>query len=177
MENKKGAFEYVQLKLDEWFKENNALSVVNDLSVLKSLKLLFFVSAIDTYKDSTNTLLDQPFNNFVAMPYGHVESDIYNFIKTGDFDNISIDSSSTIFNNRDLIKLLDSDLKDKIDVSIEKLKKVNSKIINFTSFELVELSHRWFSWQNNYKKAQTLGSYSHSISIDEIKSEDKFYQI
>ena len=40
------AFEYVVYKLNEWYKENNPTQE-NDLSILKAMKLLFFVSGVD----------------------------------------------------------------------------------------------------------------------------------
>lgn len=42
-EVKKQAFEYVLFKLVAWYKENNPSACDNDISVLKALKLLFFV--------------------------------------------------------------------------------------------------------------------------------------
>jgi len=72
MDNKIDAFEYLVYQLQMWH-EKESESNQNDLSVLKVLKLLFFVSAVDTKQDSENTLLDKVFTNFVAMPYGHVE--------------------------------------------------------------------------------------------------------
>lgn len=171
------AFEYVLFKLIEWHNENNKTANENDISILKALKLLFFVSSVNTMKDSVDTLLDHPFNNFVAMPYGHVESDIYDAIKQGDIKNVDIDKNKTDIKDIESILELSPETKLKIDESIISLKKINNKLIKLSSFELVELSHRWFSWKINYQKALQNKIFSHSISISEIKNEDKFYQI
>ncbi len=177
MENKYLAFEYVLLKLEEWFYENNPDTTSNDLSILKSLKLLFFVSAVNSNKNSTSTLLDYPFDNFVAMPYGHVESDVYDALKRKLLENSTVDISSCTITNKENILGLDDSLKSKIDNSILKLKLINKSIINFSSFELVELSHSWFSWRKNYNEALKNNIFSFKINIEDIKSEEKFYQI
>lgn len=176
---KKVSFEYVLYKLNEWyFETHRSDDATNDISTLKALKLLFFISAVDTNNNSgNNTLLDSPFNKFVAMPYGHVESDIYNIIRNDSLENSKITNSNCEIKNLDAILQLDISIRTKIDNSIEKLKKINKNLINFSSFQLVELSHRWFSWQKNYLKAQKLNQFSLPIDINEIKSEDKFYQI
>lgn len=172
------AFEYVLFKLDEWYKEINPSAKNNDISVLKALKLLFFVSAVGTVKDSKNTLLDSPFNNFVAMPYGHVESDIYAAIKSEtQFQNVSINSEDTKLEDIESIINFKFESKRNVDNSIEKLKSINKNLVNLSSFELVELSHRWFSWQKNYQIAKESGRFSSPIETSEIKSEDKIYQL
>jgi uncharacterized phage-associated protein len=175
--SKTKAFEYVLFKLVEWYNEETNSKGPNDISTLKALKLLFFVSSVNTVKESVNTLLDLPFNNFVAMPYGHVESDIYKDIKENNLEDVIIENNSTIVKNSNFIKELSQETKVKIDNSINSLKSINKKIIELSPFELVELSHKWFSWKINYQKAIKRGDFSHAISISEIKNEDKFYQI
>lgn len=111
------------------------------------------------------------------MPYGHVESDIYAAIKsTTSFKNITINSIDTQLRNIDNIDI-PFEVKQNIDKSIEKLKSINKDLIDLSSFELVELSHRWFSWQKNYQIAKNAGRFSHPIQPFEIKNEDKIYQL
>ena len=79
MNTKKLAFEYFLCELMKWDMEARSLTefnTSNDLSILKALKLLFFTVAVDA-KDE-NSLLETIFDNFHAMPLGHVELDIYN---------------------------------------------------------------------------------------------------
>lgn len=173
--DKNQAFEYFVSKLIEWYQEVNGGVQINDLSTLKVLKLLFFNSAIDAQKGENNTLLDNPFNKFYAMPYGHVESDIYNSIRQEEFQNLKIDNSSSIFVNP--ITFPECEIRNKIDASISKLKNENVNLINMTSFQLVELSHSWYSWKFYYSKAKKNGSYSELIPNEIIKSELKFYQL
>ncbi|WP_407484695.1 type II toxin-antitoxin system antitoxin SocA domain-containing protein [Elizabethkingia anophelis] len=176
--DKKLAFEYFVYQLHVWYKEACGDTKDNDLSILKVLKLLFFVSAVGTDKNSQSSLIDDVFDNFCAMPYGHVESDIYTIIKEKRLDNISIDTTKSRINSLDpILQNIDNGVKVKIDKSIDLLKEINFNLIKFSSFELVELSHRWYSWQKNYTKAKLSGSFSIPISIDEIKREIKIYQL
>lgn len=170
------AFEYLVSKFLEWYNESFS-NRNNDLSILKVLKLTFFTSAVGTNRDSENTLLDNVFNNYVAMPYGHVESDIYTFIKNKNLININIDNRKTDILNIDEINNLDSSLKKQIDHSVTLLKSINSDLIKLSSFELVDLSHTWYSWQKYYSIAKEHDRNSESIPTDVIKSEDKIYQL
>lgn len=174
--DKNQAFEYFVSKLIEWYQEvNNGDVENNDLSTLKVLKLLFFASAIDTKKGDNQTLLDTPFNNFYAMPFGHVESEIYNNIRKNSLPNLTIDSSKSTFNN--VVQYEDSLIKQKIEASLIKLKKANINLINMSAFELVELSHSWYSWKFFFNRAKKNGSYSEPIPTEIIKSEDKFFYL
>lgn len=173
--DKNQAFEYFVFKLIEWNQEINGHGTSNDLSTLKVLKLLFFCSAINTKKGENDTLLDTPFDTFYAMPYGHVESEIYNSIRRKDFPNLRIDSSSASLQSH--VNFPDCEIKRKIDNSIKRLKDENLNLINMSSFELVELSHSWYSWRFYYNKAKRNGSYSELIPTEIIKSEQKFYHL
>ncbi|WP_433779398.1 hypothetical protein [Flavobacterium anhuiense] len=173
--DKNQAFEYYVFKLLEWYNECADNNQNNDLSTLKVLKLLFFGVAITAEENSIDTLLDKPFNTFYAMPYGHVESDIYDSIRRKEFHNLNINNSSLSINAN--LQFLDGDIKNKIDTSIQKLKNANPKLILMTPFDLVELSHRWYSWQFYFNKAQRNGSYSELIPAQMIKLEQKFFSL
>ncbi|HNM25789.1 MAG TPA: hypothetical protein PKL15_10175, partial [Saprospiraceae bacterium] len=79
--NKILAFEFVLNELMDWHKELTGNETKNDFSILKSLKLLFFVSAARTNSSNHSVLLEDVFTNYVAMPYGHVESDVYAYLR------------------------------------------------------------------------------------------------
>lgn len=176
MNKKLLAFEYFVYQLHKWYSEVFGNTEKNDLSTLKVLKLLFFVSAVNTKKESENALIDVIFNKFSAMPYGHVESEIYDFIKRGQVQNITLtNSSSSIINSQEILKL-ESDYKSIIDNNIELLKNINFDLIKYSSIDLVELSHRWYSWQKNYKIALNKKSFSQNIPLEDIKEEIKVYQ-
>ena len=163
------AFEYSVYQLHNWYKEVYGDSAKNDLSTLKVLKLLFFISAVNSEKDSENTLIDLVFNKFWAMPYGHVESEVYDFIKNKQIENVTLNNSSSSILNLENILKLDMKYKSMIENNIKLLKEINSDLIKYSSIDLVELSHRWYSWQKNYKIALRNNSFSQNIPIDDIK--------
>ena len=168
------AFEYVLYKLNEWYKDNNG-EKENDLSILKAMKLLFFVSGVDI----ANNLFDT-FNRFQAWQYGHVEADLYNQYsqKKGDFNYLEISRERTIFKEKAFTMLnesnyLSKELKSKIDDNIEKLKEKNKELINYPAFELVNLSHAYHSWDIYYNKLKK--PYT-DMDKSIIINEPKYYQ-
>jgi uncharacterized phage-associated protein len=178
------AFEYVVYHLLRWHKRRSATGK-NDLSILKTLKLLFFVTAARSNKNETSFLLDKVFSNFVAMPYGHVESDIYNGIisNSGVLNYFSIDNKCTneinISNTANIeyeISLTD-EFKKEVRLSIEYLSQQSPNLILLSPFELVNLSHTWYSWQKFFKEAKKSSQRSIPIPADCIKSEYKLYSI
>lgn len=173
MDKKTLAFEYFVYKLYKWYE--NAMGSIddNDFSTLKVLKLLFFCSAIEAKEKSDTTLLDKPFNNFYAMPYGHVESDIYNSIRKDELQYFCIDNKKTIQKDTANFSELPLDIKQKIDSSFEKLLEENEELFKMSPLELVELSHLWYSWKYYYSKAKQGGSFSAKIPNNIIKSEEK----
>lgn len=174
--NKNKAFEYFMYQLYNWYIKKYGSFENNDLSTLKVLKLLFFCSAIEAEKDRDDTLLDLAFDRFFAMPYGHVESDVYNAIRLNELSFFKIDRDKTSivstvdennFNN------LSDEVKTKINSSFKKLLEKNEKVLEMLPLDLVLLSHLWYSWRYYYNKAKEKGFYSEIIPNDVIKSEDK----
>lgn len=145
----------------------------NDLSLLKALKLIFFTCSIST--KHTDNLLSRGFS-FVAMPFGHVESQIYDYYKSGEFNGIidtkHITSSSL---TDDIFNELDQSLKALIFSSVQDLCRKNQKLINESASALVNLSHKHSSWIINFKVAKVNGFYSTIINNEEIINEEKFY--
>ena len=148
--NKIAAFEYILYKLNEWYKDNNG-EKENDLSILKVMKLLFFVSGVDTEKHLLST-----FDNFQAWQYGHVEADVYKEYSKVDgiLPYLKIDRNKTIFEEKiDKDSILgNSDIRENIDFCIDKLKSINKNFINYDAFRLVDLSHSYLSWDTYYNK-------------------------
>lgn len=174
------AFEYVLANLVKWYKDaHNSTDESNDISILKSLKLLFFISAISTEVDKQESLLDKVFNNFVAMQYGHVESDVYDSIKANQYSNISINNKQTTLLNTDEIinSDLDTQCKHKIELAISKLKETNPDLIKMSPFDLVELSHCWYSWKYYFAKARSKNAFREDIPNEIIKLEQKIFFI
>jgi uncharacterized phage-associated protein len=180
---KKLAFEYVVFKLIEWFKTQNqiatdaAFNQANDLTKLKVIKLHFFSSAVNS---KSNRLLDL-FNNFYAMPYGHVESDIYNTIN--DLERYSISNNSLTIKPQYIEQLsasfndFDASYKQEIDTAILNLSAENKTLIKYPALDLVELSHNYFSWKCMFNIARSQDRYSEPIPSQLIKEETKFFAL
>lgn len=144
----------------------------SNLSKLKLMKILFFVTTLNVKEWY---LLDNVFNNFYAMPYGPVESDVY--------DNLDRLINYTISGNQLLVRedakfdySLQQEITSVIDDSIDKLKDINPSIFNMGAFELVELSHKADSWRITFNEAQTLGSLSRKIPAEVIKMSKVYYK-
>jgi len=180
---KKLAFEYVVFKLIEWFKScmsqstNMEFNASNDLSKLKVIKLHFFVTAINSKENNLLSIFDK----FYAMPYGHVESDIYNDIN--EIERYIIDVSNLKIKEEFITTLeysfstLDSIVKKEIDASIEALKLKDERFVLNSATQLVEIGHTWYSWKNVFLFARSQQRYSAPIPPHVIKEEEKFFSL
>ena len=172
------AFEYFVKQLISWYKEQNTAEDFenNDLSRLKVLKLHFFVSASKANEEEDGLL--GVFNNFWAMPYGHVESDIYKSLEHLCCFKLSNEKLAIL--NQDLTHYfndLDPEIKTEIEKSFEVIKDKNKELINYLAVDLVELSHSWYSWKSMYKLARSFNKYSLKIPKEIIKSEGKIFNL
>lgn len=160
------AFEYILNKLEEWHIEAFGSFSPNNLSQLKVFKLHFFICAVSS-KDKETSLLEV-FNNFHALPFGPVESTVYNSTKDLKYYRLT---------KRELIKKepfqaeINPEIAKKIDYSVNVLKQINFKLIQFSAFELVNLSHDFISWKRTYNFAQRLNRNSFKIPDNLIKLE------
>ena len=144
-------FEEVLYHLNEWYKEKNPDKQGNDLSILKVMKLLFFMSGAVEKNDLFDT-----FNKFQAWQYGHVEADIYNyyFQQDGVFVNFKIDRNKLQNIIPDYLPNINDDISEKIEKNINKLKEENPDLISYNAFRLVEISHSYHSWDMYYNRLQ-----------------------
>lgn len=186
IENKLWYFEYTIHLFYKWHKEATGKEE-NDLGKLKVNKLLYFLSAVKNLK---SRLLDDLYNNFHGMPYGHIEYDIFKFLnqtKIAQLNYYSIDIKQTTFNTiidtekAKKIKLQTSIINE-INSSLELLKKKNYKIITFAPFDLVDLSQAHYSWQTSYsiwKKYHDAGKSISTLRItpEAMKEEHKIYSL
>ncbi len=173
--NKIDLFEYFLKELVEWFcdsygivREDFNQHPSNDLSKLKVIKLHFFAC-------STDVQALQVFDDFRAMPYGHVESEVYASINKLSYFEIT---------NSKLIVQDDSAFTDflpegfnTIRSIIANLKDLNAKLIQASPFDLVELSHKWFSWKYTFNEAKKENSFSRKINPKIILNESKLYRL
>lgn len=112
------------------------------------------------------------------MPYGNVESDIYSNWNHFDFYNIE-NKNLTILKNitEDDFILISDNLKTEISEAVDSLTKINSELINYNSLQLVELSHKWFSWESMFSYAKSNYRYSEFIPSNLIKEENKTFEL
>jgi len=174
LQKKKQATVYILLQFAEWYKEEYKVLDSNDLSILKSLKLFFLLSTVNTNKEGQN-LIDLGFSKYVAMPFGPVESDVYDFFKEDNY----IDKSRLDYNllqSKDLTNL-DSAYKSIIDNCFNLLKSINKNIIKLSASLLVDLTHKYSSWIISYNYAIENNMSTKEMSNDMIKAEEKFYFI
>ncbi|WP_288882572.1 type II toxin-antitoxin system antitoxin SocA domain-containing protein [Pedobacter panaciterrae] len=167
------AFDYLVSKLHEWFEIYNDGKAKNDLSKLKVMKLLFFTAAISSNRNQKGLL--ETFNNFVALPYGHVESDVYSQMENSlcyEFD----ESSLSVKEGANIAQIgINVELKNEIDSAISKLRTTNNNLINYAAFDLVDISHKWQSWKMMYSLARKSGRYSMKIPNEMIMTELKTF--
>jgi hypothetical protein len=173
------AFEFLVRELLKWYNSNSTLGY-NDFSTLKILKLLFFVSAANANQNFHSILLEDLFNRFHAMPYGHVESDIYDTLKSelGKLNYFEVGPKSTVVipgtDQNELTYKIPENTQKEIFASLHSLYQANPNIVFWTAFDLVDLSHAWHSWQFYYAKSSNRSAL---IPPDLIKSESKIFNL
>lgn len=170
-------FEYILVKLVDWYSTMRPDDIeLLSFTRLKVLKLLFFVSAVK--QENQKDLLDI-FNNFYAMQHGPVESDIYNEITSNliffNFEGRNI-KRTNIDINLELLSLSREDI-DLLDKSIAKLRNINQNIIIYSASKLVDLSHKWESWQTAIAIADILGKGSEKMDINLIRNDKQYFSI
>lgn len=143
------------------------------LNKLKLLKLLFFVSVL---KVDERYLLDDIFDNFYAMPYGPVESDVYNNIST--LTNYIVGNENICLKeNADFSypNKTNDQLYSRIDNCINALYDKNPSLFSMPTFDLVELTHKADSWRIVFAEAQRRGKYSLRMPKEIIKETTVYF--
>ncbi|CDN74282.1 type II toxin-antitoxin system antitoxin SocA domain-containing protein [Elizabethkingia anophelis] len=165
---------YILTKLIDWYSDFYGDAATNDLSVLKTLKLIFLLSTINLDQENEN-LLDYDYR-FTAMPYGPVEIDVYDWCKDGTLNQII---NKQGINTQELQKTdftgINAEIQNVIENNISILKSENYYLITKSASYLVDLTHEFESWKNNYEKAIKKGKYSHEIPSSEIKHDNFYY--
>jgi uncharacterized phage-associated protein len=163
------AFEYFVSTLHKWYGDKRE----NDMSKLKLMKLLFFTVAISANRNEEGLL--STFNNFMALPYGHVESDVYSQMDNSNFYLFS-ESCLTVKQEMDIAGIVLGDqIKSSIDLSVAKLRNTNDDLVYYKAFDLVDISHKYQSWKTMYSLARKSGKYSMQIPKEMIMSELKTF--
>lgn len=169
MKEKNVYFEYL---IDSLSQRNN--NSFDGFTTLKLIKLLFLVVGVSS--TDQNRGLTEVFDNFVAMPYGPVESDIYNAIQKNELNKYNITPSQCKIKNPNATIRLDNHQKKVIDDAIDLLLEKNPRILQCQPFELVDITHKWSCWRICYDVA--LANNRHSINIPSrmIQKSIKYYQ-
>ncbi len=156
---KKELFEAFLLELLEWYKEKWLDVDNNDLSRLKVLKLLFL--GVSKNKKALDI-----FNNFQAWALWPVEKDIYDLIKKDKLDIGIINNVNLKLKNRK--KNFSKDIKELAKDIVNTLKEKNNNLIKLSASTLVDITHKWNSWE-----------LSRSFNMDKISKklilEDDWY--
>lgn len=169
------AFDYVINHIQNWYVEQGGEMYANDLSKLKVTKLLFFTCAASTTADNPGLLTT--FDNFYALPYGHVESDIQDQMDQSIFFNITKNGLEYKDGfDQYQAQNLNADVQRSIDSAILTLKQLNVNLVKMSAFELVDLSHQWQSWKSVFSLAKQYGKYSMKIPIEMIMTEPKIFR-
>lgn len=174
-------FENIIFELRNWYIQQKNIkpeefNEINDFTILKILKLHFFVVAINS--ETKDGLLNK--NQFYAMPYGPVETNIYTFYKqnNGNYDNLfTISNESTNFKNEVDLPKIDQELKTEIKNAISRLKELEPNLILAGAGSLVELTHTWNSWKKYYNLARRNGGFSELMPSQEIKKDNKIVNL
>lgn len=179
-ENKKILqFEYIIHQLIGWYRQvvpNADQMIPSHFTRLASLKLLFFVSAVKDLSNSGHDLLDT-FNRYRAMQYGPVEVEVYSamalqrtqFYK---FGNRELQMSSE---TPDFTQLSDLE-KQAVDNAINALRGQNPNIVKLPASRLVDITHKWKSWQNAMSMAEWIGRDFDEMPTETIRADIPYYE-
>lgn len=175
------AFEYLVYRLIEWYKEVTPLmeNMTSHFSRLSVLKLLFLTAAIkdDTIDDVDKKDLLETFNKFCAMQYGPVEIDVYSAIVN---DTLSIYRLSNKCievksDNHNVFDNLPEETRKSIQTAVNILRSRNANIILYNATQLVNITHKWQSWQNAMWLANISGNRLSPMPTDLIRKDMQYY--
>ncbi|MDO3391753.1 DUF4065 domain-containing protein [Bacteroides sp. ET489] len=179
LDKKLRSFEYLLYKFIGWFEKEKRITddshalFLADFTRLKVLKLLFLVSAVNEGNDLLSI-----FDKFYAMRHGPVESEIYDAMVNEKFRFIQFKDRTTSFKQPfDTWAFEDLSSEDKclLDSAIESLFDKNSSIILYPAMTLVDITHKWISWQSAYMMALMLNKGSQLMDVSLIREDTKYY--
>ncbi len=164
LETKMAAFDHVVFRLTEWYTEQKgSWQESNDLSKLKLTKLLFFTAAITATPEHPGLL--NVFDDFAALPYGHVESVVQSHMHNSNSFNITRDGLSYKggVESYEPMDFAEHKIAQQIDDAVMSLKAKNPKLITMGAFDLVDLSHRWQSWITIFACGSVISLFSRRL--------------
>lgn len=170
------AFDYMLQLFEEW-RDNHETIKGKPFPKLTAMKLLFLAAA--PKEEGGDDLLDI-FDNFYAMPYGPVEIDVYNAIQEDKLPSFSVKYRSIEpregaepYN----AKRYNDKFYHRVRNALNDLKEKNEKLVLLNAFELVEITHRWSSWNRAMDFAEFMKQLSAKMSIDSIRDSSKIFDL
>ena len=165
--NKRYLFEYLVYLLKHW-KDDLYPNFTEAFTKLKLHKILFLVAAVKA--TSQDHLLLDVFDNFYALPYGPVEIDIYDAMNGNLFKRIRFEGNNCEVGNLNdcYFDNLDITQKHAMDEAIMTIREMGADYITKDPFELVDITHKWTSWQVAMQVAEMLGNKREYMSTDDI---------
>lgn len=171
--NKIACFEFMMDELVAWVIKLGG-DPKTELNLLKVIKLNFFIAAASSSEGEKGLL--EVFDNFHAMPYGHVESSVYDAVKgIPGLSKYSLKGGSIEWNQNSIH--LDILSQNRIKDSILKIRSIDDKFVLKSGAYLVDLSHTWHSWRLFYSLAKSMDKKSMKIPIEVIQRETKIFSL
>lgn len=166
------AFSYLIEKFKDWYCElRSDNNYEKRFTKLFLLKMLFLVAAV---KNEDGTDLLDIFNNFHALPYGPVESDIYNTISLDGIPNYTISDRNIKSKDPEVLNLTEFE-KNLLNKSVDQVRQKNGNLITLSPFDLVQITHKWESWDKAFNYAKFTGSRSAKMKSEWIRNDITSY--
>ena len=180
------AFEYLLLQMIKHLKLNDYAQkdekeIAKEFSRLKSLKLLFLAATAS--KSKTDEGLLKTFDSFYAMQYGPVESSIYDAITQNTLPhfNISLEGTTLTGEIQSCENEISNDLDDQerksLNNALNQLLQRNPKILSYTPFELVKITHKWKVWKEAYNFALFMNKRSEKMDMSNLEEKGNFIYV
>ena len=170
------AFDYMLHLFEEW-RYNHETIKGKPFPKLTAMKLLFLAAA--PKEEGGDDLLDI-FDNFYAVPYGPVEIDIQKAMREDRLPSFSVKYRSIEpregaepYN----AKRYNDKFYHRVRNAVNDLRKENEKLVLLNAFELVEITHRWSSWNRAMDFAEFMKQLSAKMSIDSIRDSSKIFDL
>nr|DAX57546.1 MAG TPA: Protein of unknown function (DUF4065) [Crassvirales sp.] len=167
------AFDYMLHLFEEW-RDNHETIKGKPFPKLTAMKLLFLAAA--PKEEGGDDLLDI-FDNFYAMPYGPVESDVYNAIQANMLPSYIAEYRTIERRDIDISSKYKGPKYEPIRKAVKDLRTKNENLIELNAFELVEITHKWNSWNLAMNFAEFMGQLSAKMSIDSIRDSSKIFDL
>lgn len=166
------AFDYMLSLFEQWNSEEaKEYTNFGNNSKLSMLKLLFLTAV--PKEEGSKDLLDT-FDNFCALPYGPVESDIYNAIQKNELPSYVLTERSITRKDNIVLPYKTEDYLPVQD-AVDALRKINKRLILLNAFDLVEITHKWESWKQSINFAKLMDMSSYKMTVESIRNDRNKY--